>query len=341
MKGQQANYNYGIALLKIIMCYEVVFLHYSGADYGKCAAINIPLALHAAPMFFLIAFFYSEKWVVAGDVQKFLLRIKKLLIPYVAWTIIYYIVLKLLYFFSGSEQILEYRELVYAFLFGHSLKLDSVLWFQWDLIIITALLFLLFKCCRNTKAGYGVLVIISGIAIAMQYTGINYNFFSQLPTEMAYPLGRLAEMLPYATIGMLLSRNLRKLEFNNYVAVAFIIIAGTIIYVNPLSPPIGFAYAGLDKMVVCVLLFIGFYYFKLDALNGGVRRFIKLISQYTMGIYCAHLLVGEVCVRANGVVGILQTSFTMSLEIFIGAWVVCLILEHLGKNVPGMNYLIK
>ena len=56
------------------------------------------------------------------------------------------------------------------------------------------------------------------VCLVLQYSGVNYSLFSHLPYEVAYPLGRLCELVPYVGIVVVLKDyfvNVEKHATNN------------------------------------------------------------------------------------------------------------------------------
>lgn len=58
----------------------------------------------------------------------------------------------------------------------------------------------------DSKGSIYIVHVLSFVALIMQYTGFNYSLFKDFPFEVKFPLGRIAEMMPYATIGYDFSR---------------------------------------------------------------------------------------------------------------------------------------
>ena len=100
------EYNYGIGLLRIWMCFEVVLNHFrtwSGwpgvIDKSSIKGIEYVLYFYGkivVPFFMLSAFIFCDILELVQNDNKMQKRIYRLLVPHVFWTVIYFIIYHLL-----------------------------------------------------------------------------------------------------------------------------------------------------------------------------------------------------------------------------------------------------
>lgn len=199
------NYNIGICILRIWFSFEVVLCHYWVYDTtmsNKLLKIFANARSYAVPVFMLLSFILTENIIENG--RKVKSRLFRLLFPYVAWPILYSIIFGILDILLGSKMMISPRDLYWQLLFGHSPKLNPPLWYQFNLIILTLFFIFLFKYIKKYISI--VICTIFVLALFIQYSNINSSLFANYRYEITYPLGRIAEMIPYACIGILISK---------------------------------------------------------------------------------------------------------------------------------------
>ena len=141
------EYNLGIGLLRIWMCFEVVLNHFKTwpgwpgvIDETSIKGISYILYFYgniAVPFFMLSAFSFCNILELAQDNNKMKKRINRLMIPHVFWTIIYFIIYILLEKKKGIKLLHGVGDFFWQLVGGHSY--NSVAWFQIDLIFLTIL----------------------------------------------------------------------------------------------------------------------------------------------------------------------------------------------------------
>ena len=179
--------------------------------------------------------------------------------------------------------------------------LNNALWYLAVMLWI-CILFWIIKAFANRNV---FLIVITGISIGCivsQYTGLNYYLFNGLHDNVKYTIGRFFEMIPYATIGILLSTlapYLDKLE-NKYRLIMFfgsgLLMAGIIAIRTYLVQyhVKGFDYAGAYLIVIAVLLVLTAYTNPINSVqNETFRCVIKWITSFTLGIFCMHIVIGR------------------------------------------------
>ncbi|MDO4197504.1 MAG: acyltransferase [Erysipelotrichaceae bacterium] len=287
--------NIGIALLKALMAFEVVLAHFckwpdSMPIYMQPFRTLVSLAV---PVFFVVSFYYSEKIIISRNRMTKFDRLKKLFLPQLIWAIIYFDIFLILDRFCGTGNNATTMDLLYQVFTGHSSKLNSAMWFQFDLIIITALFCLIYS--KDKKTGLVLTLIITALSIYLQISGINYSFFNGMIFELKYPLGRLAEMIPYATLGFLLKYfdildTLKKHRYISIIVATILFIAGFIIKWPTFSD---FGYGGFTKLYLCIFPVIIAYLFPFEYLTKGIKEILLKLCENTLGIYCMHILVAK------------------------------------------------
>ena len=323
-----ANHNYGIDILRCILALTIVFGHF-WTDRNNSAFGNelIKLQNIAAPSFFLLSFFLSAKYIVLSNNGKHHNRIKRLLLLFYFWGFIGWAVQAL---FSGAEKDSVIMSLIWQLFTGSSA--NTPLWYLIVLVWITMLYFFIFKIAGR-KAG---MLIVSGLGVlslAAQYTGINYWLFGNLPFEVKYTFGRILEMMPYASVGMLLWHVLNKIPTHSRIQTRVIPLVcsmiGLVVYYRfcySLQPE-GFYYAGLPRLIGGTSLVMFFVSLPIPTASKPVTTLIRNITNYTPGIYCMHIILGFVIQKAF----LIDNQVLLCFMIYMAGYIISLLISRIKR----------
>ena len=143
------KFNYGLAILRIWMCFEVVLDHFKNWDGATAESLPWPFRMLlryggiAVPVFMLSSFLLTDMAKLSSDRKKKKKRFYRLLVPHVFWAFSYFVIYKLLDIIKGLSLEHGIKDLVLQLALGHSLNQTE--WFQIDLIVITAIFILGFR----------------------------------------------------------------------------------------------------------------------------------------------------------------------------------------------------
>jgi peptidoglycan/LPS O-acetylase OafA/YrhL len=130
--------NYGVEILRMIMAFYVVIYHFYKPKNITQHKLIIRHSFHV-PTFLIISFYYLNNNLVKRKVDKSKERLKRLFIPYLFYPIIIYIIYNFLYIFFHFEKLrINLYQLIIQFIVDRPLY--SVLWFQFNLILITVII---------------------------------------------------------------------------------------------------------------------------------------------------------------------------------------------------------
>lgn len=198
----KSEYNIGLSILRAFMCFQVVLCHFWKANVpyiGWKGWLRF-FRGYAVPVFMLLSFFLTEKVLVSHDKGRIIKRLHRLLVPYFCWPFIYWILYNILDWWKrGYGLECGIPELFWQLLMGHSVQLNGVMWYQFEIIILTVLFVIILYIFRERYMS--VLCICMMAAWLFQYSGWNKRLFGGLRFELTYPLGRFSEMVPYAVCG--------------------------------------------------------------------------------------------------------------------------------------------
>lgn len=323
----QKQLNIGIALLRFLMCFEVVLCHFWNQNPVPVYLRPFQMLQYlAVPVFMLMSFFLIEKVLLSKDKTLLKQRIIRLLIPQIIWTIIYWV----FFYFIGRASISDFFWQLFT---GHSPHLNPTMWYQIDLILLTVLFAFLFYVFPKKAIfiSFGLLCA----SLALQYTGINYSFLSPLPDELKYTLGRLVETLPYAVVGISLSYyavfdHLKHMMFFILISTALIVVG---FLLNKLFPTTGFQYSGMPYILIGVSLFILFYLLPFNKMPTVLSTSILVCSKYTLGIYCMHRLIGFILNKLFLFLGFPKLTFAGCIVIYICSYFVSFVIAHMPTKI--------
>lgn len=316
LEKKENNFNYGIAILKMLMCFEVVLIHFW---IKPPSSILIPFSMlkeFAVPVFMFLSFYFTEKSFLINDCSKTKKRIWRVVFPQIGWAVLYCSVFIILQNKSSSG--ITICDFFWQMLTGHSPRINPSMWFQTVLIFLTLLFILTFRFL-NKKEGGLLLIVITLLSLWFQYSGLNKMLFGSLRYELKYPLGRLFEMIPYATLGFFVAfydvyNRLKEKR------VLFLVLFGFTIlflfkyrFIIPSSPGFGYSH---NNIIFHVFFIVGFaYLLPLERCSDKTKLIIKFVTRFTLGIYCIHRLTAYV----------LNIELTM-LKIEVDDFLLCIII---------------
>ena len=318
------TYKWGIGVLKILLCFCVILIHYGQGS--SITQIFSALMSSAVPCFMIITFYFNSKIINEGNTAKIRDRVFRLIIPCIIWGGIYFVAYKLMYYLKLRDYDLSWKDLLWQLLTGHSY--NAPLWYMYVLIILTVLFSIVLSLCKNRHNI--ILFIILLFSLFYLYSEWNGIFF-ELRWELKWPLGRLVEMLPYSAIGLLIGFNKDKIEKMKWkykigslggLFIIWIVCLGLETY-GILFVKFNYGYSGLSLFFKSIFIFLMCLYISYISINGKVEELIVKISRYTLGIYCMHVLIGECIILFLSNHKIEINRFLIGIVIFILCYILC------------------
>ena len=283
----------GVEILRFYMALMVVCAHLGGTLLLKWAGIFYIFQPFHVPTFMLLSFLLCAKYFLAPTKKLVIKRLLRILIPFVTWGI-------LSYFLSLILWPVSFLTLLNQLFTGY--PLNNALWYLATTLWICLLFWLIKLLTPNNKIFIIVISILSLCCIVLQYTGLNYFFFNGLPYNIKFTIGRSFEMIPYATLGIVLSLTLpylNKLNHKSHLIMflgSIILMSIIIVFRNYVITyrPKGFDFPGASLIVVASLLVLSAYTNPINLIkNEKFRTIIKWLTSFTLGIYCMHVVIGR------------------------------------------------
>ena len=88
---EKKEFNYGLALLRALMCFEVVLCHFWNSDGSRFLMPFSMLRGLAVPVFMFLSFFLTEHTFLEYNKTKAKKRIWRVIYPQIGWAIIYWL----------------------------------------------------------------------------------------------------------------------------------------------------------------------------------------------------------------------------------------------------------
>lgn len=224
---------------------------------------------------------------------------------------------------------------------GSSAVINGAMWFQVVLFLSTAFYMVCYHLFK--EKALNISIILGIVALIIQYTGINERMWKWLPWEYELTLARLVEMLPYVSTGMLIGKNISKLQeirdkfsrkrrmLLTIMLCIFEVIIGESRRYHIVDVG-GYSYSGVLLIVRAILLVIAFYLLPIDMISGKKKRLICVCTAYTLGIYCLHNCVGLIGYIAIEWLGYNREMYSMVKSICVYAF--CYFLSWLIAHLP-------
>lgn len=282
----------GVEVLRFYMCFMVVCTHFGGQALSAVTSAFYTLQAYHVAVFMLLSFILCGRYFLDPNKELIIKRVLRILIPFIVWGVISYLLA--LVFWK-----LDIGVLGWQLIGGHSI--NTALWFLITALLISVL-FWLIRLIPNKKVFIVIILLLGIISFVFQYTGLNYKMFSGLPYELEYPLGRIFEMIPYASLGILLSifaPEIINLNFKSQLiifasAALCLVVYCVLNYFVDFHNPIGFDYPGIPMVFAAFLLVTTALTNPINFVsNEKVLNAIKWVTSFTMGVLCMHVIFGR------------------------------------------------
>ena len=287
--------NYGIEILRMILCFWVVLFHYL-KEFDYVFLLKLKQKMFHVPSFFFISFFFLFPIIRTKNTKQMILRLERLMIPYLGWPIIVWSlhnIFSLLFKNLLYGHLISFGKLIKQLIVGRIFMVQ--LWFLFNLLFFTISLFIL-SFLLDIKKIIAITQLIAILSYFLQYSKYNYLFFDQYKDSVSHSVGHFVESFPIASTAFIFNFTdvLGKLKSLRILAIFYCIIFNFFIYNYCIFMNIElygkkYNYNGFDKNLFAIFSFVCFYLIPFEKLHSQIlNKIIKIITKYTLGIYCIH-----------------------------------------------------
>lgn len=319
--------NPGIALFRMLLCFAVVVMHLADHTGLPGLLLIYQIEISAVPFFMTLSFFLMSGFFHRLTPTGLKKRVWRLAWPHIFWAVVYWLVYTGVTLVSGKVWVEGVSPLLWQLGTGHAPELNPSMWYQVSLLALTLLFALVFSLLPR-RAAQGTLTILGAVALALQYTGGNLALFGGLRYELAYPLGRMVEMLPHAVLGYLLGCAGEYIRSRPRLVWAGLGIPLAYRLRILLPHPEGFGYSGVSLLLSSLALVVFACQLPIRP-DGKAAGVIGVISRYTLGIYCIHRMVGRFLAAILTAVGLPGNSVPGCLLVYLLCYLACWVMASL------------
>ena len=298
---KRSKINFGIEILRMILCLWVIYFHfYKNKNRKYYKILN---TFYHVPTFMIISFYLSNKLFSTLNIIKIKQRIYRLLLPYLVLLIIKLLIDTFYFHYKSSFKefiIKAFIDLLLQYMTG--LRICLRFWDIQALIFLTIfflIIFLIFK-----KNSYFILKFLQIIAYFFQYNEINYKVFSRFNNRYNIHLrigAFIIEMVPIAVSGIIIAKMeiLKKLFNHRIISIFFCFCYLFLIYnYNIYASFKGFPYSGIENNSAGICIFISFSLIPFEKIKNNLFfTIIKQLTSYTGGIYYFHGIIGRLLIN--------------------------------------------
>lgn len=275
------------------------------------------------PVFIVLSFYLCADQLNIANIRK---RIWRIGFPYFFWIGFSFILYNIIGIILDNSQLkFTLIDLILNLLTG--IGINSVMWFQLILFVLTILLSILNQYGKLNNALLTGFIFLCTI---LQYTGINYMLFKNSSIRIVNSYARMVEVVPFAAMGILLKRSEKQAncKIEQMMLGLLILELGSNFWGT--KPP-GFSFQGLNMLILATILVIFFKELTVFDKHYKLSLLINKISSYTMGIYFIHCMIrdlGQPIFLAMGTNGLLN-SFIIYLT--------SLLLSIIVSKIPAFH----
>lgn len=330
-------------ILNILACIAVLFLHCNGAVHNfsntrlwkECLVIEV-ICYFAVPIFIMISgatlLKYRERYTTK---QYFIKRIKKVVIPWIIWSLIVYII---------NNKNLNILNFTNKFLYE---KIEPVYWFFSLIIYLYCLIPVLSiltekKEYRKTMWAIVCFIFIFQSLLKPICTMLHITF----PGVLNYMLGQNSYII-YVLLGYLLSTTkLSKKQKMGLYSLAIIALLTRYLHTLFVSVDTGvlnkdsWGYTAFTGLLPTVALFVFIKDINWEKIFDKLKINTKILSDLagcTFGVYLIHMLVKSKIVN---LLDINTTSYFYRLIFPLILYIICVIIVYIIKKIPVVKRIV-
>lgn len=324
------NFNVGISILRVLLCFWVVVHHCANAKMNNHKYLQRNFHV---PTFFLLSFYFYYSVINKRNILKIKFRFQRLLYPYILWPLLILLFNNALVASSMCKHFRRnytMKDLYIQILIGA--RFYTNFWFHFNLILLS-----LFITIISFIAKAKLLIIYEFIGIISLYlhvSGINNYIFYNLKSPTNKTLGCINEMIPLSVFGCFFSSINLLLKLNN-LDLSFVIIFFLLLYLI-FEYEIFFKYPGilypnvLLNVLAATILILLFGSININNFE-NINKLLKYVTSFTGGIYYLHQIFPDYLYHIFNI-DREKTTYLSPFAIYIICYIICFLGNKLFKN---------
>lgn len=331
-KKEVKKINLGIQLLRMILSFLIVFVHFYRIRNSKKRNFFYPKKYlpYYVPCFFFISFFFSYNVFVSRKPGKIRERLIRILIPYIGWPIIAWLRKNILYYNIKGKNLLKH--LYYQLLIGYGFYEYGSFWYLFNLIFIS-LFFIIIILLFNKYYLYYLFIIsfILYIFECSKYYTYFFNRYKRVP--VGHSISPIPKMFLHSLTGFFFS-SINIFKKYNKCRIHILFLSGTFLFAILYFEILNKSRFYFKRIIINLGIISAFSFFAMlpfDKIkNNNIFSFLKRLTSYTGGIYYLHSIVFHIFKRY--IISVRQETFKGGLLIFIISYFICLINSIIFRN---------
>ena len=289
------NINLGIELLRTLMSFSIVILHFLKPEYRTNNLIKF--IFHAqtfyVPTFFLISFYFSFNTFISKKISKIKERFIRILIPYTIWPIFLWLRKTIKVSKNIRFNYKTFKPIIIQLLIGYDFY--AVLWFQFDLIFITLIITIIRFIFNKKHTIMTFKIIIPLFYIFNKYYEQKLSIYDQIGS-----IRPLLNSTIFCLTGFFLGyysilKRINSINHKKYLLLILLIFSSFFIYIHRILIKISSRFYTIIVSFVIFCNFICFSLLPFESIKRNIiKKLIKYLTSYTGGIYYLHYGVREI-----------------------------------------------
>jgi peptidoglycan/LPS O-acetylase OafA/YrhL len=267
-------------VLRVVLTIFVVNLHIRIITATKANVLE-QFVFFVVPLFLVLSFFLMYKYFSQQKLalSSLLKRISRLLLPLLAWSAVGFLL---------HPNLINFKNIALQIVSGGVVNVP--LYYLDLLILFTFIFWLITYIPQRFRTLIYVMIIL--LAFFLEYSGINYHFFSPMIETVKKGYGRFVELIKFASLGLLFAQIDLRFKSSKIYLFALLTISLIISFLNlPIAP--GYHYSGIPLFAATTAIFSLILVLKNLSVPSPISKWISLLGKYSFGVYLSHYVILE------------------------------------------------
>ena len=326
---KKKNINIGIELLRMIFSFLIVVYHIHSKKKNTYI-LNFTLYFLGfyTSTFFLISFYFSFRSLTSKYIELSKERFKRIILPYIIWPIIIFLEKNISNYISSHQFIYPIKVLFIQLIVGR--KINSVFWFQFNLIFIS-LIIRIITIISPKNLSFFIFIFIALISIYFNAKSFDIKIFSLYNISISHSVGRLSYSIIYSLTGFFLGsfNLLRKIKQKNKIKI--LLFSPILLYILKEYKRLAHNFNKIHFLIIDIIitcLFLFFSSIHLDSImNINFIMIVKKITSFTGCVYYIHIFIFNMFYSITALIR------NQDLKACIIIYIICYLIGFIFSNI--------